>query len=178
MTITWGFGPAMEDSFSSLCQQIRVTFEAHAKDAFNHNLQTQSLGKLQGFLNFHKNNLLSPLSYPGRKEEDRQNLASYRIFMNQAQLPDQFKDIALKLSDELNLNELFAMNLVYAVAQPLNTLTKSFNQEAVILSCKELYYQERYDWCSALLTLLQGRVDDNINALFSKFLIKYTDELI
>ncbi len=64
MTITWGFGPAMEDSFSSLCQQIRVTFEAHAKDASNHNLQTQSLGKLQGFLNFHRNNLLSPLSYP------------------------------------------------------------------------------------------------------------------
>ncbi|PSS20924.1 Nuclear pore complex protein [Actinidia chinensis var. chinensis] len=124
--------------------------------------------------------LQSPLSYPSPKPSDRAQVQSREVRLPDSSpisLDDQDVQIALKLSDDLHLNELDCVRLIVSANQEWGLLGREPLE--ILRLTAGLWYTERRDLITALYTLLRAVVlDQGLEADLVSDIQKYLEDLI
>lgn len=124
--------------------------------------------------------LRSLLSYPPPKPSDRAQVQSKEVRLPDSgpiTLDDQDVQIALKLSDDLHLNEIDCVRLLISVNQEWSLLGRDALE--VLRLAAGLWYTERRDLITALYTLLRAVVlDQGLETDLLADIQKYLEDLI
>uniref|UniRef100_A0A5B7BQC9 Nuclear pore complex protein NUP205 n=1 Tax=Davidia involucrata TaxID=16924 RepID=A0A5B7BQC9_DAVIN len=124
--------------------------------------------------------LQSLLSYPPPKPSDRAQVQSREVRLPNSSpisLDDQDFQIALKLSDDLNLNEIDCVRLLVSANQEWGLLGREPLE--ILRLAAGLWYTERRDLITALYTLLRAVVlDQGLEADLVADIQKYLEDLI
>ncbi|OVA00429.1 Nucleoporin Nup186/Nup192/Nup205 [Macleaya cordata] len=124
--------------------------------------------------------LQSLLSYPPPKESDRSQVLSKEVRQPDSapiSLDDQDVQIALKLSDDLHLNEIDCVRLLVAANQEWGLLGRE--PLDIVRLAAGIWYTERRDLITALYTLLRAVVlDQGLEADLIADIQKYLENLI
>ncbi|GAB2300342.1 hypothetical protein Dimus_034380 [Dionaea muscipula] len=124
--------------------------------------------------------LENPLSYPPRRPSDRSEVQSRVVRLPElsvVRLDDQDVQIALKLSDDLNLNEIECVRLLVTANQEWGLLGRE--PVDILRLAAGLWYTERRDLITALYTLLRAVVlDQGIEEDVISDIQKYLEDLI
>lgn len=124
--------------------------------------------------------LQSLLSYPPPKPSDRAQVQSREVRLPDSSpisLDDQDVQIALKLSDDLNLNEIDCARLLVSANQEWGLLGR--DPVEILRLAAGLWYTERRDLITALYTLLRAVVlDQGLEAELVADIQKYLEDLI
>ncbi|KAH0970347.1 hypothetical protein GBA52_022503 [Prunus armeniaca] len=122
----------------------------------------------------------SLLSYPPPKASDRAQVQSREVRLPDGppiSLDDQDVQIALKLSDDLHLNEIDCVRLLIAANQEWGLMGRE--PVEVLRLAAGLWYTERRDLLTALYTLLRAIVlDQGLEADLVSDIQKYLENLI
>nr|GEW31502.1 nuclear pore complex protein NUP205 [Tanacetum cinerariifolium] len=124
--------------------------------------------------------LRSLLSFPPPKASDRAQVQSKEVRLPDSvpiPLDDQDVQIALKLSDDLHLNEIDCVRLLVSANQEwgLQGRTPLY----ILRLASGLWYTERRDLITALYTLLRAVVlDQGLDADLQADIIKYVEDLV
>ncbi|XP_010250099.1 PREDICTED: nuclear pore complex protein NUP205 [Nelumbo nucifera] len=124
--------------------------------------------------------LQSLLSYPHPKASDRSQVQSKEVRLPDSSpisLDDQDVQIALKLSDDLHLNEVDCVRLLVSANQEWGLLGREPLE--ILRLAAGLWYTERRDLLTALYTLLRAVVlDQGLEADLVADIQKYLEDLI
>lgn len=124
--------------------------------------------------------LWSLLSFPPPKPSDRAQVESKEVRLPDSgpiPLDDQDVQIALKLSDDLHLNEIDCVRLLVSANQEWGLLGRG--PLDILRLAAGLWYTERRDLITALYTLLRAIVlDQGLEADLQADIIKYIEDLI
>ncbi|KAL2479697.1 Nuclear pore complex protein [Abeliophyllum distichum] len=122
----------------------------------------------------------SLLSYPPPKQSDRAQVQSKEVRLPDARpisLDDQDVQIALKLSDDLHLNEIDCVQLLVSANQEWGLLGREPLQ--ILRLAAGLWYTERRDLITALYTLLRAVIlDQGLEADIVADVQKYLEDII
>ncbi|KAK6945090.1 Nucleoporin Nup186/Nup192/Nup205, partial [Dillenia turbinata] len=122
----------------------------------------------------------SLLSYPAPKASDRAQVQSKEVRLPDSQplsLDDQDVQIALKLSDDLHLNEINCVQLLVSANQEWGLLGRE--PVEILRLAAGLWYTERRDLITALHTLLRAVVlDQGLEDDLVADIQKYLEDLI
>ncbi|XP_024980449.1 nuclear pore complex protein NUP205 isoform X1 [Cynara cardunculus var. scolymus] len=124
--------------------------------------------------------LKSLLSFPPPKPSDRAQVESKEVRLPDSgpiPLDDQDVQIALKLSDDLHLNEIDCVRLLVSANQEWGLLGRG--PLDILRLAAGLWYTERRDLITALYTLLRAIVlDQGLEADLLADILKYVEDLI
>ncbi|KAL5547863.1 hypothetical protein UlMin_003094 [Ulmus minor] len=124
--------------------------------------------------------LQSLLSYPPPKPSDRAQLQSKEVRLPDSppiSLDDQDVQIALKLSDDLHLNEIHCVGLLVQANREWGLMGREPLE--ILRLTAGLWYTERRDLITALYTLLRAVVlDQGLDADLLSDIQKYLEDLI
>ncbi|KAL6226355.1 hypothetical protein ACLB2K_000317 [Fragaria x ananassa] len=124
--------------------------------------------------------LQSLLSYPPPKSSDRAQIQSKEVRLPNSPpilLDDQDVQIALKLSDDLHLNEIDCVRLIVSANQEWGLMGREPLE--ILRLATGLWYTERRDLLTALYTLLRAVVlDQGLEADVVSDIQKYLENLI
>ncbi|XP_071686120.1 nuclear pore complex protein NUP205 isoform X2 [Rutidosis leptorrhynchoides] len=124
--------------------------------------------------------LRSLLSFPPPKPSDRAQVQSKEVRLPDSgpiPLDDQDVQIALKLSDDLHLNEIDSVRLLVSANQEWGLLGRG--PLDIVRLAAGLWYTERRDLITALYTLLRAVVlDQGLEADVQGDILRYTEDLI
>ncbi|CAH9088046.1 unnamed protein product [Cuscuta europaea] len=124
--------------------------------------------------------LRSLLSYPPPKPSDRAQVQSKEVRLSDSgriSLDDQDVQIALKLSDDLHLNEVDCVRLLISANQEWGLLGR--DPLEILRLAAGLWYTERRDLITALYTLLRAVVlDQGVDVDLVADLYRYLEDLI
>ncbi|KAE8668521.1 NUP205 protein [Hibiscus syriacus] len=120
------------------------------------------------------------LSYPPPKPSDRAQVQSKEVRLTDSSsisLDDQDVQIALKLSDDLHLNEIDCIQLLVSANQEWGLMGRG--PQEILRLAAGLWYSERRDIMMALYTLLRAVVlDQGLEAGLVADIQKYLEDLI
>ncbi|PWA94300.1 Nucleoporin Nup186/Nup192/Nup205 [Artemisia annua] len=124
--------------------------------------------------------LRSLLSFPPPKASDRAQVQSKEVRLPDSgpiPLDDQDVQIALKLSDDLHLNEIDCVRLLVSANQEWGLQGRT--PLDILRLASGLWYTERRDLITALYTLLRAVVlDQGLDADLQADIIKYVEDLV
>ncbi|KAL4589768.1 hypothetical protein LXL04_002678 [Taraxacum kok-saghyz] len=124
--------------------------------------------------------LQSLLSFPPPKPSDRAQVQSKEVRLPDSgpiPLDDQDVQIALKLSDDLHLNEIDCVQLLVSANQEWGLLGRG--PLDILRLAEGLWYTERRDLITALYTLLRAIVlDQGLEPDLQADILKYVEDLI
>ncbi|KAJ7534968.1 hypothetical protein O6H91_12G012900 [Diphasiastrum complanatum] len=140
----------------------------------------QQRAELAHALHICRQDFESFLQYPGPKSDDRSQVLSKEVNLPNAPptiLDDQDVQIALKLSDDLHLNEIDSVSLLVAAHQEWNLLGREPLE--ILRLASGLWFTERRALLSSLQLLLRAVVlDDELEMDFLADTRLYLEELI
>eukprot|EP01080_Neovahlkampfia_damariscottae_P001079 gene1079-10598_t len=154
-----------EDSNYFLCRKI---FSAYSTP------DLISIQQFQAILRKNKKSLLNPLDHKEPNPEDRKKIETSDVFIRSSkiELSDLHKNLVIKLSDELNLNEISCVRLIQAASKNRNRYGNEL--EASL----NLFFEENQNILTSLLSLIQGRDDEKLPKQIRDLVISFTNELI
>ncbi|GAQ82869.1 nuclear pore complex protein Nup205 [Klebsormidium nitens] len=142
-------------------------------------LQPEERGQLEIALRQHQQTFRDLLNYPPPRPEDRKHVQSRDVRLPNAPptlLDEQDVQIALKLSDDFNLNELDCVELLIACHQEKDITGRSPLE--ILRLAAGIYLEERRSLISALHLLLKGWAYNMVAPRLAQDLFDYLKDLM